>query len=119
MAPFVTEGEIHYARAVIKNLGDFSAIRSPAKCAARIGQAFSQALCSVDIPRAAFRNLPDVERTDERGIKRTFSDGVGTCSAAVLDRIHAAYAQSRRLKPTVCQIRYAGWLKLCSERPRD
>ncbi|KAL8770253.1 MAG: hypothetical protein Q9194_005219 [Teloschistes cf. exilis] len=52
--------------------------------------------------------IPEVERIDEQGIKRTFSDGVGTCSAAILDRIHAAYAQSRRLKPTVCQIRYAG-----------
>ncbi|KAL8638350.1 MAG: hypothetical protein Q9228_004498 [Teloschistes exilis] len=108
MAPFVTDGAVLHARLVIKNLGNFSAIRSPAKCAARIGQNFSQALCSVQIPSFAFRQIPEVERIDERGIKRTFSDGVGTCSAAILDRIHAAYAQSRRLKPTVCQIRYAG-----------
>ncbi|KAL8705424.1 MAG: hypothetical protein Q9201_001448 [Fulgogasparrea decipioides] len=108
MAPFTWGGELRYARAVIKDLGDFSAIRSPAKCAARIGQAFSQAFSSVDIPREAFRHLPEVERLDGRGIRRTFSDGVGTCSMSILRKVWEAYAQSRALKPTVCQIRYAG-----------
>ncbi|KAL8851617.1 MAG: hypothetical protein Q9221_003454 [Calogaya cf. arnoldii] len=108
MAPFTWEGHLHHARAVIKGLGDFSAIRSPAKCAARIGQAFSQAFSSVQIPRHAFRQLPEVERIDANNIRRTFSDGVGTCSKAILRLIWAAYAQSRTWKPTVCQIRYAG-----------
>ncbi|KAL8967052.1 MAG: hypothetical protein Q9183_003093 [Haloplaca sp. 2 TL-2023] len=76
MAPFVWNGEVRHAGAVIKDLGDFSAIRSPAKCAARIGQAFSQAFSAVDIPPSAFQRLPEVERIDSRGIKRTFSDGV-------------------------------------------
>ncbi len=108
MAPFVWEGDLRYARAVIKDLGDFSAIRSPAKCAARIGQAFSQAFSSVEIPEHAFRDLPEVENVDADNIRRTFSDGVGTCSKAILKLIWAAYAQSRTWKPTVCQIRYAG-----------
>ncbi|KAL9594745.1 MAG: hypothetical protein Q9219_006857 [cf. Caloplaca sp. 3 TL-2023] len=108
MAPFTWKGELRYARAVIKDLGDFSAIRSPAKCAARIGQAFSQVFSSVNIPREAFQVLPDVEKTDTTGVRRTFSDGVGTCSKAILRRIWEAYAQSRIWKPTVCQIRYAG-----------
>ncbi|KAL8871665.1 MAG: hypothetical protein Q9174_002555 [Haloplaca sp. 1 TL-2023] len=114
MAPFVWNGEIRHSRAVIKDLGDFSAIRSPAKCAARIGQAFSQAFSAVDIPPSAFQRLPEVERIDSRGIKRTFSDGVGTCSKPILERIWAAYGQSRAYKPTVCQIRYAEpWDNLC------
>lgn len=113
MAPFVWDGELRYARAVIKDLGDFSAIRSPAKCAARIGQAFSQTFSSVDVPRDAFRSLAEVERLDQQGIRRVFSDGVGTCSRSILDKIWAAYAPSRALKPTVCQIRYAGQSKLC------
>ncbi|KAI4233718.1 MAG: hypothetical protein LQ349_004230 [Xanthoria aureola] len=108
MAPFVWEGDLRHARAVIKDLGDFSAIRSPAKCAARIGQAFSQAFSSVKIPGHAFRRLPEVENVDADKILRTFSDGVGTCSKAILKLIWAAYAQSRTWKPTVCQIRYAG-----------
>ncbi|KAI4153397.1 MAG: hypothetical protein L6R39_001577 [Caloplaca ligustica] len=108
MAPFTWNGELRYARAVIRDLGDFRAIRSPAKCAARIGQAFSQAFSSVNLPKEAFCLLPEVERSDTLGIRRVFSDGVGTCSKAVLEKIWAAYAQSRTWKPTVCQIRYAG-----------
>ncbi|KAL9017000.1 MAG: hypothetical protein Q9185_005649 [Variospora sp. 1 TL-2023] len=108
MAPFIWNGEVRFARAVIKDLGDFSAIRSPAKCAARIGQAFSQAFSSVNIPGECFRVLPDVERLDTNGIRRVFSDGVGTCSKSILEKIWAAYAQSRAWKPTLCQIRYAG-----------
>lgn len=108
MAPFVWKGELRYARAVIKDLGDFSAIRSPAKCAARIGQAFSQAISSVKIPEHAFCLLPEVEKIDTNNVHRTFSDGVGTCSKAILRMIWAAYAESRTWKPTVCQIRYAG-----------
>lgn len=108
MAPFTWNGELRHARAVIKDLGDFSAIRSPAKCAARIGQAFSQAFSSVDLPKEAFHALPEVERCDASGIHRVFSDGVGTCSQLVLEKIWAAYAQTKAWKPTVCQIRYAG-----------
>ncbi|KAI4114603.1 MAG: hypothetical protein LQ345_004646 [Seirophora villosa] len=108
MAPFIWNGDIRFARAVIKDLGNFSAIRSPAKCAARIGQAFSQAFSSVNIPRESFCVLPDVERLDSAGTRRVFSDGVGTCSKSILEKIWAAYAQSRAWKPTLCQIRYAG-----------
>lgn len=114
MAPFIWNGELRFARAVIKDLGDFSAIRSPAKCAARIGQAFSQAFSSVNIPGECFRALPDVERLDSNGIRRVFSDGVGTCSKSILEKIWAAYAQSRAWKPTLCQIRYAGQFCLYS-----
>lgn len=108
MAPFIWNGELRYARGVIRDLGDFSAIRSPAKCAARIGQAFSQAFSSVDLPKDAFTGLPEVERYDASGIHRVFSDGVGTCSQLVLEKIWAAYAQTKAWKPTICQIRYAG-----------
>ncbi|KAL8810430.1 MAG: hypothetical protein Q9200_002580 [Gallowayella weberi] len=93
---------------VIKDLGEFGDIRSPAKCAARIGQAFSQAFSSVQIPEEAFMRVPEIKRVDTKGILRTFSDGVGICSKAILRRIWAAYAPSRTWKPTVCQIRYAG-----------
>ena len=103
MAPFVLDGVVTHARAVVKDLGDFSLIRSPAKCAARIGQAFSQTFSSVTLPQEAFREMPDIERNG-----RSFSDGVGTCSISILVKIWNAYAQSRKLKPTILQIRYAG-----------
>lgn len=37
MAPFIYEKTLMYARIVVRDLGDFSNIFSPAKCAARIG----------------------------------------------------------------------------------
>ena len=103
MAPFVLDGTLTHARAVVKDLGDFSSIRSPAKCAARIGQAFSQTFSSVSLPPEAFKTVADIERNG-----RVFSDGVGTCSISVLVKIWDAYAQSRTLKPTLLQIRFAG-----------
>ena len=103
MAPFVLDETLIFAQNVIRSLGDFSLIRSPAKCAARIGQAFSQTLSSVQIAPAAFQTMPDIERNG-----RTFSDGVGTCSSEVLQEIWSKYTQARKLKPTVLQIRYQG-----------
>lgn len=107
MAPFVLNGTLMHARAVIQDLGDFRLIRSPAKCAARIGQAFSQTFSSISLPEEAFILTQDIERNG-----RNFSDGVGTCSYAVLQKIWSAYAQSKALKPTLLQIRFAGELYL-------
>ncbi|KAL8823259.1 MAG: hypothetical protein Q9191_006023 [Dirinaria sp. TL-2023a] len=86
MAPFTMGHELLHSRAVIARLGEFSEIRSPAKCAARIGQAFSQTFSSVSLPTDAFKVIPDIERNG-----RVFSDGVGTCSSSVLQSIHDAY----------------------------
>lgn len=103
MAPFTLNGELLHAKLVISRLGDFSKIRSPAKCAARIGQAFSQTFSSIRLPPEAIRSLPDVKVGD-----RVFSDGVGTCSQSVMKMIWKEYAQSKDLKPTVFQIRFKG-----------
>jgi len=88
---------------VIKKLGDFTAIRSPAKCAARIGQAFSDTTGAVTITPEALVRKPDVERNG-----RTFSDGCGTISEMLLKEVWRGYALGRDLKPTVLQIRFAG-----------
>ena len=107
MAPFTHEGELLLAESVIRKLGDFSAIRTPAKCAARIGQAFSDTLISVEIPHDCIRTMNDVERNG-----RTFSDGVGVISRSIQKRICERYAASRKIKPTVFQIRHAGKFEL-------
>lgn len=103
MAPFTLDTEELKASVVISRLGDFSKIRSPAKCAARIGQAFSQTFSSVSLPTSAVSLIKDVERN-----KRVFSDGVGTCSGSIMRKILKGYAQSSNPKPTVFQVRYAG-----------
>jgi RNA dependent RNA polymerase len=103
MAPFEHGGVILDAATVISKLGNFTAIRCPAKCAARIGQAFSNTDGAVKISSAAVREIPDVERNG-----RVFSDGVGTISGEILATLWKEYAPARKLKPTLYQIRFAG-----------
>ncbi|GME35173.1 RNA-dependent RNA polymerase eukaryotic-type [Neofusicoccum parvum] len=91
------------AEDVIKDLGDFSGIRCPAKCAARIGQAFSETTATVAISQDTLEPAHDVVRNG-----RTFSDGVGTISSTLLRRVWKHYGQARGRNPTCLQIRFAG-----------
>ncbi|KAL1640179.1 hypothetical protein SLS58_007130 [Diplodia intermedia] len=68
------------AEQLIENLGDFSKIRCPAKCAARIGQAFSETTATVTISRETLKGAHDVVKNG-----RTFSDGVGAKGMVSLD----------------------------------
>ncbi|MCJ1281547.1 hypothetical protein MMC26_000867 [Xylographa opegraphella] len=104
MAAFTTEtGEPLDARSIIRTLGDFSHIRSPAKCAARIGQALSETVPSVDVDLGVVELVDDIERNS-----RVFSDGVGTVSQSLIEKIWEKYAVRAKIKPTVIQIRFAG-----------
>ncbi|KAF2144749.1 uncharacterized protein K452DRAFT_285074 [Aplosporella prunicola CBS 121167] len=104
MAPFVSEGSLIAAQEIIKELGDFSEIRSPAKCAARIGQAFSDTANSVNIDPSQFQAATDVVRNG-----RTFSDGVGTISLKLLRKVWKVYSPiAKNQRPTCLQIRFAG-----------
>jgi RNA dependent RNA polymerase len=58
MAPFVHESEPLNALGVVARLGNFSGIRSPAKCAARIGQAFSETNGTVGLSPGAVEVVP-------------------------------------------------------------
>ncbi|KAK3074538.1 hypothetical protein LTR53_002958 [Teratosphaeriaceae sp. CCFEE 6253] len=102
MAPVISLG-LEYAPQVIKKLGDFSHIRTPAKCAARIGQAFTDTTASVSIHAGEQGSLGVVERNG-----RDFSDGVGTLSRALLESVWRVYGNRQQLKPTALQIRYKG-----------
>jgi hypothetical protein len=86
---------------VIQGIGNFSGFRSPARCAARIGQAFTETAGFVSHP-SAIATLPDVERNG-----RCFSDGCGTISRALCEEI---CLQHRRLAipAVVFQIRFMG-----------
>lgn len=104
MAPFTSSvNGLLFARSVISHIGDFSKIRSPAKCAARIGQAFSQTFSSIALPYDAIEIIHDIERNG-----RVFSDGVGTCSESVMKMIWEEYSQSADFEPRVFQIRFRG-----------
>lgn len=106
MASFEELGVPIRAKDVIHALGDFSNIHCSAKCAARIGQAFSDTIHAVHVPDDAYviETKDDVVRNG-----RTFSDGCGTISEALLQRVWRSLPSDRRNKrPTVLQIRYRG-----------
>ena len=104
MAPFQANHELLDARTVINRLGDFTHIRSPAKCAARIGQAFSDSQSAIPIKPESMQRISDVTVGDY-----TFSDGVGTFSHTIWTAIRAGTKSSTsRLPPTLYQIRYRG-----------
>ncbi|ENI03580.1 hypothetical protein COCC4DRAFT_51488 [Bipolaris maydis ATCC 48331] len=106
MAPFEMDGSLVRARNVIQDLGDFSHIHCSAKCAARIGQAFSDTIFSVPVPETAY--VTEVKDDVERN-SRTFSDGCGTISLELLRTVWRALPPERRQqRPTVLQIRYRG-----------
>ena len=102
LAPFKFEGYQMYSKDLIAQLGDFSRIRSPAKCGARIGQAFTDLNDNVHIPQTAVVVVPDIERNG-----RCFSDGCSTASLEVFEKLWK-HMRPGVFKPTTFQIRYGG-----------
>jgi hypothetical protein len=91
------------AHSIIQKLGSFAHIFSPAKQAARIGQAFSDTLTSIQISKDIITRADDIVRNG-----RVFSDGVGTISYRTIYKIWREYALRAKVKPTVFQIRLGG-----------
>ncbi|UKZ81885.1 hypothetical protein TrVFT333_009661 [Trichoderma virens FT-333] len=105
-APFVDKMELQNNDSIIRSLGDFSDIRIPAKCAARIGQAFSETPYAVDILKCGIgiKYIPDVKTADG---KRVFSDGVGTISWDAMEEIWDRLPMNNSA-PTCFQVRLGG-----------
>ncbi|WDK10632.1 RNA dependent RNA polymerase [Colletotrichum graminicola] len=108
-APFVdSTGKLQLYANIIKSLGDFDHIQIPAKCAARIGQAFSETPAFINLSEHRIRHwdIPDVKSHDGK-IQRVFSDGVGTISQEAIELVWPRLPQ-RSLIPTCLQIRWGG-----------
>jgi hypothetical protein len=103
MAPIIVDGSLCFAPQIIKQLGNFSHFRCPAKCAARIGQNFTDTNATVDVSPRRVGELEVVERNG-----RDFSDGVGTISHDLLRRVWRVYGSKRFIRPTALQIRFQG-----------
>ncbi|KAK5651977.1 hypothetical protein OQA88_11520 [Cercophora sp. LCS_1] len=103
-APFVYKGKPEFPKSIIDGLGRFETIKSPARRAARIGQAFSETPFELPLDdcEIAVAKIPDIERND-----RVFSDGVGTISAKAIEEIWSRLPQTRG-NSTCFQIRWAG-----------
>ena len=103
-SPFMDlEGNFLSARHLIAKLGNFSHIRMPAKCAARIGQAFTDLQHSVEIPLEAVQEIVDVVSPTGR----VFSDGCSPASLAIFKRIWKNDSTTK-FKSTLFQIRIGG-----------
>ena len=109
-APFFYEKQMQIPLFIITSLGEFQEIRSPARRAARIGQAFSETPFTVSLDDFGIQvnRIPDVKRKShvERN-SRVFSDGVGPMSWGAMEAIHNVIPQSKGF-PTCVQIRWAG-----------
>lgn len=90
---------------IINTLGNFNTIHSPARHAARIGQAFSETpfASRLDENKISVLEVPDVESSSGS----VFSDGVGTISMEALMKVWKALPKAK-MYPTCLQIRYAG-----------
>lgn len=91
---------------IVSALGKFEDIRVPAKCAARIGQAFSETPYAVPLFDLGIqsRYIPDVKNADG---SRVFSDGVGTISREAMEMFWA-HLPARAAAATCFQIRWGG-----------
>jgi hypothetical protein len=102
--------------AILKGLGDFSQIRIPAKCAARIGQAFSETPYAASLRECGIQveYIPDIVSSDN---SRVFSDGVGTISPDAVEAL-GPYLPPRWKTATCFQIRLGGIKGMLSLDPR-
>lgn len=108
MRAFVHEGSLLFANQLIRQLGDFSSIRCPAKCAARIGQAFSETTIAVKVDPKIVRIEDDV-----RAGQYMFTDGCGTISREAWRMLRGSNTVKKQ--PTSYQIRYKGKRNCCNK----
>ncbi|KAI8620436.1 RNA dependent RNA polymerase-domain-containing protein [Chytriomyces sp. MP71] len=108
-------------------MGDFSLIKSPARYAARMGQAFTSTASTVDVlPSEVEMHHPDVERNGFN-----FSDGIGTVSPEIaaeiweiMKKLDKRLARSLEVGDVICnevpsafQIRFGGAKGMVSVDP--
>lgn len=106
MAPFWRNDRLESYFTVIPQLGKFEDIYSPARCAARIGQAFSETPFAISLRSHAVQHnkIPDIATKDGNHV---FSDGVGTISRAALEAIRNSIPRTKGAA-TCFQIRWGG-----------
>lgn len=106
VAPFNNKGMMQDYESIVTSLGSFEDIRIPAKCAARIGQAFSETPYSVPFRETGMKYcyIRDIKNHDG---SRVFSDGIGKLSYDAMVEFWS-YLPPRANAPTCFQIRCGG-----------
>src|SRR5690606_16530829 len=80
----------------------------PGKCAARIGQAFTDTVANIKIADIMTAHREDIVKVGPGGKNYTFSDGCGTISRSLIEMIWKKGEFNTEPKPTVFQIRFKG-----------
>lgn len=106
MAPFWRSDTLETYFTVIPQIGNFDNITSPARCAARIGQAFSETPFAISLSYndIQHKSIPDIVTKDG---EHTFSDGVGSISRGALEAIRESVPRKKGAA-TCFQIRWGG-----------
>ncbi|KAF8798201.1 RdRP-domain-containing protein [Phlegmacium glaucopus] len=111
MNPFDLPGDRRItADSIRRSVGNFEGtklLRHPSKYAARMAQAFTATDPSVKIRRNEWEVVPDLGSDPY-----FFTDGVGTISQKLADRIHEKLTKDRPdtpMKPSAYQIRFLGF----------
>ncbi|KAH9484125.1 putative RNA-dependent RNA polymerase 2 [Psilocybe cubensis] len=101
--------DAHFIRESLGNFAGTELFKQPSKYAARLAQAFTATDPSVDILRHEWDEMPDIGEKPY-----LFTDGVGTISRALGDRIWSKLRENKHstgstLKPSAYQIRFLGY----------
>ncbi|CAN7990683.1 unnamed protein product, partial [Ixodes hexagonus] len=102
-----------------QGIGDLSSIRSVPKLMARMGQAFSQSLGFVTVPRQYTIVESDIRYRPSAGASAAalaeaarrdyiFSDGIGRISPALMRKVYRSLELEDGEEPCAVQIRYGG-----------
>ncbi|KAH7983138.1 hypothetical protein HPB52_009623 [Rhipicephalus sanguineus] len=112
---YARDKEGRTAESIRAGIGDLSAIHSVPKFMARLGQAFSQSLGFLTVPRQYTTIEPDIRKTitirrsgDTVEREYVFSDGIGRISHVLLRKVHRALELEEGEEPCAVQIRYGG-----------
>lgn len=112
MSPMVLSGTLQLPEHILRALGNFTNIRVPAKCAARIGQNFTDTNATIQLRSQEVGTLPMIVRNG-----RDFADGVGSMSEEMARDVCDVYGARRHIKPRVFQIRFQGYKGMVSVNP--
>lgn len=94
-----------------RQIGDLHVIKNPAKYVARLGQAFSQPMGTVDnVTQDLVTCVPDIKVTNLKTmVTYNFSDGIGRISPDLANELANSLPHPYKDIPSAYQIRYAGY----------
>lgn len=106
-SPLIVDGtRMLTAQNIRKSIGNLTSIKCPPRFAARLGQAFTTTIYSINVPRSQIKETEDIVSACRR---YKFSDGVGRISLNMVNKLNRVAAQHGNSRSAnVFQIRLDG-----------